>query len=1008
MKKIDIFKKKQYSKRVNLKPQKHYITNPKKLFRKNSGEKKINNTAFFSNKNQNIYLNNTINIFEYKENSKNDVPKEKIISPSKLFTKVKPYKSKSRKRPHTSSVRKLPVLSNNNAYPSFSPSNYLNMETEKLNQEKYQLNRLVKNLKQELLYLRRENEEKDELLKDKEQEINQIITNSNYIFGDEKKDDAADSRVIYTDDIIIQNNSAFNLYLKIKKEINKYNNEINEEEEKINNLKHSIYYTKMNENDIEGQILEDQINKINNLLDNALMIKENNGYQMKDFYNLNHKISVQNNIMVELSKKQKFLNEDKNFLEDKIKNIQINLTYNKDKMFKNKKEIKFLKRKNNILCNDQVVKSQVYVTKNNSNISINSLYLKKIAELKKIVNFYKNQNRYNETVIDKLKGQKKNLLDSIKLSNNNKLPSSFLSLKTNNKNDREIKNTLDKNEKENISLSKSNEENQINEYRNLYKKLKDEEKQLEEQYKECQEKLRQISEYIQQQNSNNNANEEEKGQNQIEFGIDENNPYYTDNENNQPEIQNKFTTSQFNQFTYILFKNFEAKGVVSEESKNKIINPFIKLAEDNKINMVRYPSDQFDFISEEYTKIILNSINSDNNFNHSLTRIFVSALLFNSGCLIQKLVDYFNILFSYTRNYINEEEKYLNKLRNKYKEEIRFLIHCLNNYIENDKKTKNYENAPIYFPLIKIKEIIEVNNINLKDKYVEFLFYYLKKFDDNQAKLDELKYSLLNDIVNESEKNNEMQNDNNDNNENKEDEYNKSGEKDETYKNIVIDNKKDDKDDDIIVDENLMNYDDNDNKENEKEKEDEDEEEDNNNKKDIDNNINENENKLILDDDKENHSTDKNNDNINDDNIDNIDINKEDKEDKEDKKYEEDKKYINKTEKKSENNSAMDESMTEITNEEYIKQLSDCIKLIKSGLTRKKISFDEFIREIKQEIEIENSIIECMTIDDFNEILKRIGIVFSDLKLSCLCSKYSLPNELRLIEIKKLREDINE
>ena len=100
--------------------------------------------------------------------------------------------------------------------------------------------------------------------------------------------------------------------------------------------------------------------------------------------------------------------------------------------------------------------------------------------------------------------------------------------------------------------------------------------------------------------------------------------------------------------------------------------------------------------------------------------------------------------------------------------------------------------------------------------------------------------------------------------------------------------------------------------------------------------------------------------------------------------------------------------MTEITNEEYIKQLSDCIKLIRNGLTRKKISFDEFIREIKQEIEIENSIIECMTIDDFNEILKRIGIVFSDLKLSCLCSKYSLPNELRLIEIKKLREDINE
>jgi hypothetical protein len=166
--------------------------------------------------------------------------------------------------------------------------------------------------------------------------------------------------------------------------------------------------------------------------------------------------------------------------------------------------------------------------------------------------------------------------------------------------------------------------------------------------------------------------------------------------------------------------------------------------------MVKYPSAQFDFISEEYTKIILNSINSDNSYNHLITKLFVSALLFNSGCLVQKLIDYFNILFSYTRNYLNEEEKYLNKLKNKYKTQLRYLMRCINNYIENEKIIKNYELAPTYFPLIKIKELIEVNNINLKDKYVEFLFYYMKKFHDNQAKLEELKYSLLNEIINEN------------------------------------------------------------------------------------------------------------------------------------------------------------------------------------------------------------------------------------------------------------------
>ena len=251
-------------------------------------------------------------------------------------------------------------------------------------------------------------------------------------------------------------------------------------------------------------------------------------------------------------------------------------------------------------------------------------------------------------------------------------------------------------------------------------------------------------------NENNNINNEEekdKEQNQIEFGIDENNAYYTDNEENQPEIENKFTSTQFNQFTYILFKNFEAKGIVPDESKNKIINPFMKIVEDNKLGLVDYPSEQFDFIVEEFTKIILDSINAENNYNHISTKIFVSALLFNSGCYAQKLIEYFNILFSYTRNYIVDEEKYLDKLKNKYQEQITKLINCINNCLENEKKAKKNERFPIYFPLIKIKEIIEENNINLKDKYVEFLFYFLKKFNDNNAKLDELKYNLLNYIM---------------------------------------------------------------------------------------------------------------------------------------------------------------------------------------------------------------------------------------------------------------------
>ena len=42
-----------------------------------------------------------------------------------------------------------------------------------------------------------------------------------------------------------------------------------------------------------------------------------------------------------------------------------------------------------------------------------------------------------------------------------------------------------------------------------------------------------------------------------------------------------------------------------------------------------------------------------------------------------------------------------------------------------------------------MKEILDKNKVNLKDKYIEFLFYYLKKFDDPKAKLSDLKFDLF-------------------------------------------------------------------------------------------------------------------------------------------------------------------------------------------------------------------------------------------------------------------------
>ena len=101
-----------------------------------------------------------------------------------------------------------------------------------------------------------------------------------------------------------------------------------------------------------------------------------------------------------------------------------------------------------------------------------------------------------------------------------------------------------------------------------------------------------------------------------------------------------------------------------------------------------------------------------------------------------------------------------------------------------------------------------------------------------------------------------------------------------------------------------------------------------------------------------------------------------------------------------------EDSMTEITNEEYVKQLKEAIALMHSGLNNANTTFSDLMANVIQKRKILGKFYECITIEDFNDHLKSINIVYTDLKLSCLCSKYSIPNELRLIDKNKIEIDI--
>ena len=237
-----------------------------------------------------------------------------------------------------------------------------------------------------------------------------------------------------------------------------------------------------------------------------------------------------------------------------------------------------------------------------------------------------------------------------------------------------------------------------------------------------------------------------------------------------------------------------------------------------------------------------------------------------------------------------------------------------------------------------------------KNIYIEFLFYYMKKFNDPDSRLGDLKFSLLNNIFHLEDGNiniiNRGENEGNNLNVNiNEDQTNVGNlsEEDKLNKNIEITNNKEDS--------NIVG---------EKDK--------NNNKKHSKNGIKTPTEVEYSKRRKKKNNTDKN-------------------ENSDD--YEED-----------------EDSMTEITNEEYIKQLTEAICLMQKGLKEANTNFNDLMTNVIQKRKINGIFYECITIEDFNEQLKSINVLLTDLKLSCLCSKYSIPNELRLIDKNKIEIDI--
>ena len=1108
----------------------------------------------------------TKNIFS---NASNIFPPSNNFNIFSLKTQTPKIKKVSRIKPQSAFYKKL--------FPDppniLSKSMYSNscLEAEKLYQETYQIKKVIKNLQYQLYKVTKENRKKERQLSAKENEINKIIIKNNELNNEDEEDKNNYYNFISNNSNINEiklnkQNSAVNILIsKIKREIKAIQNETQKENDKLDDMKKSLFMTKSKELSIESNLYREHIKKIKVLIENSIEIKEQNDNKMEEFESLKENLDRQNLIIDNLTRENIFLENQQDNLNAKLEILQNDLKAKIEQAKKNDNELNILSIKNKNLSKDKLIQKQF----NSLNeeifpLSLKSLYSGKVSTLKKNINFYKKQIKYSEEMLNKLKDQKKKLIDSNpNLQQKIKIDPNFMGRTP-------ISVKSHKRPQSSISISKENkldEKDLILKLRKDYKKIREEELKLEKKANIYYNKLKEINISLLEEKDKKSEMEEKKSENQLEFGIDETNPYYTDNEENIPESNIKFTSQQFNQFTYILFKNFEAKFITSNEATNKIINPFLSMIKKNNYEKISYPSTEFDEIIEHLTKIILKVLNSDNEYNHTLTKIFIGALLYNSDCDINKLVEYFTILFSYTKDYSIDEKKYIEKLKTKYKNETKKLVECITSYILNDLTSSQY------FSLFKMKDLLDNNQINLKDKYIEFLFYFLKKFDDSEAKLEDLKYSLFNEIVplgdtsmhskafvnkNEEEENdnidldkienllnnekNEMNNNENINiEENKEfdfdlDKYKENDinirtnktepnkeenifEKNQKKEKIIEDNnnsinklKQESKKDSDIIDniKDIENINDNIdiNKENGIGKklnadlfEDIDYAKNKNNinndsninneakingneHEDIKNNVDNNDSDYVQENMKNlginNSKNDKNSKdkNINDilnienqeinqkkeeelsnknekekekgienDNINNISTEKlihnqrvnteegkksqilnkkiEIEKEKEKEIEKEDEKSLKQKEKNISHNSNKsnkidteknkfneseneNESVTEITNEDFIKHIKDSLNLIQTALEENSLDFINFIEDNVRKIKLDGKLYDYINIEDLNDKLIGIKVVLSDMQLSCLCSKYSLPDELRLIDVKNFEKSLRD
>ena len=525
---------------------------------------------------------------------------------------------------------------------------------------------------------------------------------------------------------------------------------------KIEEMKKLLYQTENNINKLRT-IADDMNNE--NSKKNEILRKQNISKA-----NVNKHIE---HLMNEKKNKEEIV-KMKAIYEKRIKTLEVELNELKDKCNKNDTTIDSLKKELLLLekyKNEDQFKLKQFDYKNLKKIDKDPLenVNTKILLLNSLIDESNNNiKRYKENILafnEQLKDMGYEPFDVTNLFNPENDKINIGQKKNNNneinnddtnddKSEKEKINKIKENDNENNIIIKNNLDSDGNKFR--VESTKEEETKNENNIniKPPLEKNNEINEQINKNSpenndeeiriTNNNEEEDEKitnNNNGIVISSNANNNKIEElnkmTNTDETNIQNQklFTEEEFSEFTFVLVKNLEVKKITTEIAKEKII--LIQ----NKSEEI--PNEKF---IQQMSHNILKSLNNKNEESIQKLNKWLFFLLNISENNQNIMTEKFLSLLSNIKIYTQDEELLLSKKVKKYLLPKKDIILS---------KLEPFKNK--YISFLFLKQIIEEQKIEMKDDYSQYLFYAMKKFEDPEVSLYDLKVQNLFDILNNDE-----------------------------------------------------------------------------------------------------------------------------------------------------------------------------------------------------------------------------------------------------------------